>query len=207
MPLARPGTPFQERVWDELLAIPAGETASYAEIAARIGRPSAVRAVARANGMNRLALVVPCHRVIASDGKLAGYGGGVWRKAAIEERLIAPDGAFPPVGRSLAYRCGAFHLLAQSALRRMPAGPGEECRRELTTLLATRQPVETGPSQTESLGWRDRPIDRRPGARGRASIATNHLPAAQLRLKKRRIYSEATKGGMDWAYVVNRETL
>lgn len=83
VPLARPGTPFQERVWDELLAIPAGETASYAEIAARIGRPSAVRAVARANGMNRLALVVPCHRVIASDGKLAGYGGGVWRKAAL----------------------------------------------------------------------------------------------------------------------------
>ena len=85
VPTARPGTPFQQRVWDALLAIPAGETASYAEIAGRIGQPSAVRAVARANGMNRLALVVPCHRVIASDGSLAGYGGGVWRKAALLE--------------------------------------------------------------------------------------------------------------------------
>jgi O-6-methylguanine DNA methyltransferase len=83
VPLVKPGTPFQERVWDALLAIPVGETASYSEIAARIGQPSAVRAVARANGMNRLALVVPCHRVIASDGSLAGYGGGVWRKAAL----------------------------------------------------------------------------------------------------------------------------
>lgn len=83
VPIVKPGTPFQERVWDALLAIPAGETASYSEIAARIGQPSAIRAVARANGMNRLALVVPCHRVIASDGSLAGYGGGVWRKAAL----------------------------------------------------------------------------------------------------------------------------
>lgn len=83
VPMARPGTPFQERVWDALLTIPAGETASYAQIAAQIGQPSSVRAVARANGMNRLALVVPCHRVVASDGSLAGYGGGVWRKAAL----------------------------------------------------------------------------------------------------------------------------
>jgi len=83
IPVARPGTPFQERVWDALLTIPAGETVSYAQIAAQIGQPSAVRAVARANGMNRLALVVPCHRVIASDGRLAGYGGGTWRKAAL----------------------------------------------------------------------------------------------------------------------------
>ena len=86
VPVARPGTRFQERVWDALLTIPAGETASYAQIAAQIGQPSAVRAVARANGMNRLALVVPCHRVIASDGSLAGYGGGVWRKAALLDR-------------------------------------------------------------------------------------------------------------------------
>jgi O-6-methylguanine DNA methyltransferase len=89
IPLARPGTPFQERVWDALATIPAGATASYAGVAAQIGQPSAVRAVARANGMNRLALVVPCHRVIASDGSLSGYGGGVWRKAALlaHERL------------------------------------------------------------------------------------------------------------------------
>jgi len=91
VPLARPGTAFQERVWDALLTIPAGETATYAGLATQIGQPSAVRAVARANGMNRLALVVPCHRVIASDGSLSGYGGGVWRKAALiaHERLAA----------------------------------------------------------------------------------------------------------------------
>ena len=86
IPLARPGTPFQERVWDALTRIPAGITTSYAALAAQIGQPSAVRAVARANGMNRLALLVPCHRVIASDGSLSGYGGGTWRKAALLER-------------------------------------------------------------------------------------------------------------------------
>ena len=74
------GTAFQERVWKELRRIPHGETASYEEIARRIGSPTAVRAVARANGTNRLYLLVPCHRVIAKDGGLSGYGGGVWRK-------------------------------------------------------------------------------------------------------------------------------
>ena len=74
------GTAFQERVWKELRRIPHGETASYEEIARRIGSPTAVRAVARANGTNRLYLLVPCHRVIAKDGGLCGYGGGVWRK-------------------------------------------------------------------------------------------------------------------------------
>jgi len=86
IPLARPGTPFQERVWDALATIPVGITTSYAALAAQIGQPSAVRAVARANGMNRLALVVPCHRVIASDGSLSGYGGGTRRKAALLEQ-------------------------------------------------------------------------------------------------------------------------
>lgn len=74
------GTPFQQRVWDELRRIPVGQTCSYAELAKRIGRNTAVRAVARANGDNRLALLIPCHRVIGSDGKPVGYGGGVWRK-------------------------------------------------------------------------------------------------------------------------------
>jgi O-6-methylguanine DNA methyltransferase len=78
--IVRRGTAFQEAVWDRLLAIPAGETRSYADIAREIGRPSAVRAVARANGDNRLAILVPCHRVIGSDGSPTGYGGGVWRK-------------------------------------------------------------------------------------------------------------------------------
>jgi AraC family transcriptional regulator of adaptative response/methylated-DNA-[protein]-cysteine methyltransferase len=79
------GTPFQERVWRELQRIPFGRTASYEAIAQKIGTPSAVRALARANGTNRLYLLVPCHRVIAKDGSLSGYGGGVWRKRMLLE--------------------------------------------------------------------------------------------------------------------------
>ncbi len=77
------GTPFQESVWRALLEIPYGETLSYEGLARRIGRPSAVRAVGRANGDNRLAVMVPCHRVVGADGKLRGYGGGLWRKEAL----------------------------------------------------------------------------------------------------------------------------
>jgi len=80
LPLVLPGTPFQQKVWEQLLTIPSGKTRSYAEQAVAIGNPKAVRAVARANGDNRLAIIVPCHRVIGSDGKLTGYGGGLWRK-------------------------------------------------------------------------------------------------------------------------------
>jgi methylated-DNA-[protein]-cysteine S-methyltransferase len=74
------GTPFQQRVWAVLRTIPAGETRSYAEVARAIGQPTAVRAVARANATNPIALVIPCHRVIGSDGKLTGYGGGLPNK-------------------------------------------------------------------------------------------------------------------------------
>jgi AraC family transcriptional regulator, regulatory protein of adaptative response / methylated-DNA-[protein]-cysteine methyltransferase len=74
------GTPFQREVWGALGGIPYGETRSYADLARAVGRPTAVRAVGRANGMNALAIVVPCHRVVGSDGKLVGYGGGLWRK-------------------------------------------------------------------------------------------------------------------------------
>jgi methylated-DNA-[protein]-cysteine S-methyltransferase len=77
------GTPFERRVWDELRAIPYGETTSYAEIARRIGRPSACRAVGRANGRNPIAVVVPCHRVIGSNGSLTGYAGGIEMKRAL----------------------------------------------------------------------------------------------------------------------------
>lgn len=84
-PLAVRGTPFQERVWAQLRAIPLGATRSYAAIARAIGRPTATRAVARANGDNRLAIVIPCHRVIGSDGSATGYGGGVWRKLRLLE--------------------------------------------------------------------------------------------------------------------------
>ncbi|WP_152051887.1 methylated-DNA--[protein]-cysteine S-methyltransferase [Tautonia marina] len=80
VPLVLVGTPFEREAWDALQAIPYGETRSYAEQARSIGRASAVRAVGRANGRNRLAIVVPCHRVVASRGGLCGYNGGLWRK-------------------------------------------------------------------------------------------------------------------------------
>lgn len=78
--LVYPGTPFQVRVWNELLCIPYGETRSYEDLARRVGSPDGQRAVGRANGTNRIAIVIPCHRVVNKDGKLGGYGGGLWRK-------------------------------------------------------------------------------------------------------------------------------
>lgn len=84
-PLAYHGTDFTKAVWDALRDIPAGETRSYSEIAAAMGRPTATRAVARANGANQIALVIPCHRVIGADGSLTGYGGGLWRKQKLLE--------------------------------------------------------------------------------------------------------------------------
>ena len=80
VPLDTPGTGFQQEVWQLLQEIPVGHTRSYRDIATRLGNPAAVRAVARANGMNRVAILVPCHRVIGSDGSLTGYGGGLGRK-------------------------------------------------------------------------------------------------------------------------------
>ena len=80
LPLAPVGTPFQEEVWGALREIPYGETASYGELAERIGRPSASRAVGMANGGNPISIVVPCHRVIGASGELTGYAGGVERK-------------------------------------------------------------------------------------------------------------------------------
>lgn len=80
VPFVCPGTDFQKSVWDRLLKIPYGETQSYEQLAIALGNPKAQRAVGRANGDNRLAIIVPCHRVIRSDGTLSGYGGGVRRK-------------------------------------------------------------------------------------------------------------------------------
>jgi AraC family transcriptional regulator, regulatory protein of adaptative response / methylated-DNA-[protein]-cysteine methyltransferase len=89
LPISEPGTPFQERVWAALREIPCGETRSYGELARALGDPAAVRAVAQANGRNRVAILVPCHRVIGADGGLGGYGGGLWRK----KRLLEIEGA------------------------------------------------------------------------------------------------------------------
>jgi len=83
--LAPKGTEFQKRVWVELVKIPFGETISYGELARRIGNPAASRAVGRANATNPIALIVPCHRVIGTNGKLTGYGGGI----DLKEKLLA----------------------------------------------------------------------------------------------------------------------
>ena len=92
LPLALEGTEFQRQVWGELRRIPFGETISYGELAARIGKPTASRAVGAANGRNPLPVVVPCHRVIGSSGRLVGYGGGLTTKQALldlEQRAVA----------------------------------------------------------------------------------------------------------------------
>jgi len=84
LPLAPEGTPFQREVWSALTAIPYGETVSYGELARRLGRPAASRAVGAANGQNPIPIVIPCHRVIGADGSLTGFGGGL----AIKRRLL-----------------------------------------------------------------------------------------------------------------------
>jgi methylated-DNA-[protein]-cysteine S-methyltransferase len=97
VPVDPGGTPFQHKVWLTLRRIPAGRTWSYAELARAVGRPAAVRAVGAANGANPIALVLPCHRVIGSDGRLTGYGGGLDRK----EWLLRHEGASFVPERSL----------------------------------------------------------------------------------------------------------
>jgi methylated-DNA-[protein]-cysteine S-methyltransferase len=80
VPLHLNGTSFQIKVWNELLKIPYGETVSYLDIALKVGNEKMIRAVGGANGKNPISIIVPCHRVIGTDGKLVGYGGGLWRK-------------------------------------------------------------------------------------------------------------------------------
>ena len=98
--VAMPGTSFQREVWQALREIPYGETRSYGELARAVGRPTAVRAVGRANGLNALAVVVPCHRVVGADGALVGYGGGLWRKRRLLEveraQVTVGPGVSPP---------------------------------------------------------------------------------------------------------------
>jgi len=97
LPLDLRGTGFQLAVWRALLEIPYGETRSYAQIAKRVGQPKAVRAVGAANGANPIALVIPCHRVIASDGRLGGFAGGLRLKA----KLLAMERSRPSQGQLL----------------------------------------------------------------------------------------------------------
>ena len=95
LPVETAGTPFQRQVWSALREIPCGSTVSYAQLAERIGRPAAVRAVGLANGSNPIGVVVPCHRVIGANGSLTGYGGGIERKRWLLDherqlRLLGP---------------------------------------------------------------------------------------------------------------------
>lgn len=92
LPLDLQGTEFQKRVWAELQKIPFGKTVTYKELALRLGDVKAIRAVGTANGANPVSLIVPCHRVIGSDGSLVGYGGGLWRK----KWLLQHEGALKP---------------------------------------------------------------------------------------------------------------
>ncbi|MEM7051574.1 MAG: methylated-DNA--[protein]-cysteine S-methyltransferase [Acidobacteriota bacterium] len=90
VPLAMPGTAFQRSVWEQLLAIPPGRTSTYGEIARHLGKPQATRAVGKANGDNRLTILVPCHRLVGQNGSLTGYGGGLWRKRFLLEHESKP---------------------------------------------------------------------------------------------------------------------
>lgn len=103
LPLETPGTEFQRAVWRALLEIPFGETRSYGALAERVGSPGGQRAVGAANGANRIAIVVPCHRVIESTGRLRGYGGGLERK----QWLLAHEGALPGAPTLFDARSGA----------------------------------------------------------------------------------------------------
>ena len=94
LPLAPQGTPFQTEVWHMLATIPYGETISYAQLAQRVGKPTAMRAVGAANGRNPLPIVLPCHRVIGADGSLTGFGGGLPTK----QFLLELEGALEPAG-------------------------------------------------------------------------------------------------------------
>jgi methylated-DNA-[protein]-cysteine S-methyltransferase len=93
VPLAPHGSEFQQRVWAALLEIPYGETESYGELAARIGSPGAARAVGLANGKNPIGIVIPCHRVVGSNGSLTGYGGGLDRKKRLLDLEQEASGA------------------------------------------------------------------------------------------------------------------
>lgn len=95
VPVETPGTAFQRAVWRALVEIQYGETTSYGELAERLGRPTAVRAVARANGDNRIAVLIPCHRVIGKDGELTGYGGGLWRKRRLLDVETGRRSSYP----------------------------------------------------------------------------------------------------------------
>ena len=114
------GTPFRLAVWRALRAIPPGASECYADLAARVGRPRAIRATGQAVGANPVALVLPCHRVVARDGTLGGYGGGLWRKAW----LLRHEGALAEGGSRVLRVDAALEAFADRDLTRGEPCPG-----------------------------------------------------------------------------------
>lgn len=101
LPLTLAGTAFQQRVWQALQQVPYGHTCSYLQLSAQLGDPLAIRAVASANGANAISIIVPCHRIVGSQGELTGYAGGLPAKAALlalEKRVLHPDRVAPAQG-------------------------------------------------------------------------------------------------------------
>ena len=151
LPLDVHGTAFQEAVWRELTRIPPGETRTYAQIAAAVGRPAAVRAAGTANGDNNVAVLIPCHRVIRTDGTLGGYAYGLERKAALlrrEKAALGPERAGGRVVPSPAPRAGPASRAHFHATRGRPAGRG--------------LPAPAGPAARPRSRWRGRAPDRPP---------------------------------------------
>lgn len=127
LPLAMKGTAFQKEVWQELLKIPYGETISYGQLAQRIGKEKAVRAVGLANGRNPISIVVPCHRVIGSNGTLTGYGGGLENK----EYLLRLEGGLPLDTDGISSGGKRKRQEKKSPGPMLPFGPGESDGGEL----------------------------------------------------------------------------
>ncbi|UCG17856.1 MAG: methylated-DNA--[protein]-cysteine S-methyltransferase [Phycisphaerales bacterium] len=132
VPLDLRGTPFQIKVWRELLTIPFGRTLSYGELARRIGQPNAQRAVGQAVGANPVAIIIPCHRVISASGELHGFGGGLWRKGFLLEHERGLDDRRLAVHTGIADRGAALSPVGRSAPtrrtgRRQTTGSGFGC--------------------------------------------------------------------------------
>lgn len=146
--VARLGTDFQSRVWGVLRTIPCGQTLSYAEVARRIGQPSAVRAVGLANGSNPVGIVVPCHRVIGANGTLTGYGGGIERK----RWLLAHEGATPARELDEVLRRGSRRPVSSVGVSAFECGPmPPRCGLESTSPPSTKR----GRSGRRSFGGQD----------------------------------------------------
>ncbi len=168
LPLDLQGTPFQLAAWHALAEIPYGETRTYAEQAARLGRPNAFRAVGAANGRNPLSIVLPCHRVVGSDGSLTGFAGGLETK----RWLLQHDGSFS--GKRASLREVRNPLTRIPAAQTPPEAGNLRFPATLSTRGQTRQPARRGVSPA----FRETPP---PPARARALVAVRYRYRARSR--------------------------